>query len=252
MKHPLLIIVAVVLIPVACSVKENRMDCPCTLDVSVTGGNESIVTLSMWNPELRHSCDISVGDGWDRHLISVPRGQFRLSACSGLRHDMPGNGILLLKRGEEMDELFAGVENLLALKDSAECSVTLHKQYAQIGMKLLCLRSVELPDSIVVRGNVDGMKLTEMKPHNGDFEVKLHTVLGEFCRVCVPRQTDSSLELEVGDLGTVPLGEYIADSGYDWSREDLPDMEIVIDLLENKIEIKAEDWVESRSLNLII
>lgn len=252
MKHFLLIAVSAVFIASSCSVKEDRMDCPCTLDVCVSGGNESIVTLAMWNQVLKHSCDISIEGEGDRHLVPIPRGQYKLSACSGLRHDMPSDGILLLNKGEEMDEMFTGQENLTALKDSAECYVELHKQYSQINMKLLCFQYSDLPDSLIVRGNVDGMNIIDMTPHSGDFEVIVHTVFGEFCRVCVPRQTDSSLELVVEGLGTIPLGKYIEDAGYDWTVRDLPDMEIVIDLMENHVEIKAEGWEDSRSLNLII
>ena len=101
-------------------------------------------------------------------------------------------------------------------------------------------------------------------------------VLGEFryapmqkngvYQVRVPRQVDNSLELvmleipdqvgydgeempgQAGDDGErtvvdrLPLGEYIARSGYDWTAEDLADVNVALDLEMQQVMITVSGW----------
>lgn len=250
--RPGLILATAVLTLASCSVKENRMDCPCTLDLSLAGGDDAIVILSMWDSGLRHSCALSVDIGFDRHYVKIPRGNFRMSACCGLSHDLPDDGRLILCRGEEMDRLYAGNQRLEALSDSVSCNIRMHKQYALVNVKVLCFGEKELPDPVILTGNVCGMDMLSLKPVEGEFEFGMHPIFGEYCRACVPRQTDNSLKMELDGLGTVALGRYIAECGYDWTAEDLADVEVVIDLIDSVLEIKVAGWETGRSFELII
>jgi len=81
-------------------------------------------------------------------------------------------------------------------------------------------------------------------------------------QVRVPRQVDNSLELvmleisdqvgydgeRAGDDGEravvdrLPLGEYIARSGYDWTAEDLADVNVALDLEMQQVMITVSGW----------
>ena len=74
-------------------------------------------------------------------------------------------------------------------------------------------------------------------------------------QVRVPRQEDNSLELvmlempdQVGHDGEravvdrLPLGEYIARSGYDWAAEDLADVHIALDMEKQQVMITVSGW----------
>lgn len=242
---------AAVCLLVSCTVKENRMACPCALDVTVHGGNDATVTLSMWNPSLQHSCTISA-EGKDRYLLDIPRGYFEVSACTGLNHNLPADGKLVLAEGEQMDELFVGREKLEAVRDSVACDISVHKQYALINIKVVCMSESSLPDPVTLHGNVCGLDLLSLEPVEGGFEVQMHPIFREYCRVCVPRQLDNSLTMNIEGFGTVPLGEYIAMMGYDWKAEDLDDLEVVVDMLETRVDIRISGWDEGRSFDWII
>ena len=40
----------------------------------------------------------------------------------------------------------------------------------------------------------------------------------------------------------LPLGEYIARSGYDWAAEDLADVHIALDMEKQQVMITVSDW----------
>lgn len=251
MSDRILITAAAVCLLVSCTVKENRMACPCALDVTVHGGNDATVTLSMWNPSLQHSCTLN-SDGKDRYRLDIPRGYFEVSACTGLYHNLPSDGKLILAEGEQMDELFVGRERLEAVQDSVTCSISVHKQYALINIKVVCMSENSLPDPIALCGNVCGIDILTLEPVVGRFEVQMHPIFREYCRVCVPRQLDDSLSMNIEGFGIVPLGEYISMMGYDWKAEDLDDLEVVVDMLEARVNIRITGWQEGRSFDLII
>ena len=77
-----------------CTVKEDRVPCPCVLHVSLAGGDSpaSLVGLSAWGPaeeEFRAEVDLAMYDpSWDR---AVHKGLYTLTAWeSGARVSGPG------------------------------------------------------------------------------------------------------------------------------------------------------------------
>ena len=78
----------------------------------------------------------------------------------------------------------------------------------------------------------------------------------------MPRQVDNSLELvmlEIPDqvgydgerteddaervvVDRLPLGEYVARSGYDWAAEDLADVSVALDLEKQQVMITVSGW----------
>ena len=45
-----------------------------------------------------------------------------------------------------------------------------------------------------------------------------------------------------GSLDRLPLGEYIARSGYDWTAEDLADVNVALDLEMQQVMITVSGW----------
>lgn len=236
----------------SCSVKENRMECPCLLDIALSGGNDSRTVVGIWSEELVSSCNINSYNGTGRHRINIPRGYFTMSAYCGLKHNLPGSGDLLLEKGEEMDELYAGSVQLEALADTVLGSVAMHRQFAFINVRILCLSSAQMPQNITVKGNTAGVDLKTLKPIKGEYEVTLHPIFGEFCRASVPRQTDDSLTMDLAGIGLIPIGEYIKDSGFDWTARDLSDIELVIDYIQSRVTICLAESGEGRTFEFTI
>lgn len=228
------------------------MECPCLLDIALSGGNDSRTVVGIWSGELVSSCNINSYKGNGHHRINIPRGYFTMSAYCGLKHNLPGSGYLILEKGEEMDELYAGSVQLDALADTVLGSVVMYRQFAFINVRILCLSSSQMPQNIIVKGNTDGIDLRTMKPIEGEYEVALYPIFGEFCRASVPRQTDDSLTMELAGVGQIPIGEYIADSGYDWTARDLSDIELVIDYIQSTITVCLAESGEGRTFEFTI
>lgn len=236
----------------SCSVKENRMECPCLLEITLAGGNDSKAVVGVWKDELVNSLDVNSYDKSRRHALDIPRGYFTMTACSGLRRKLPRDGSFFLEKGEEMEEIYAGSSQLEALADTVYGSVVLHRQFAFINVRVLCISAEQMPQDIIIGGNTAGMDLRTMAPLPGKYEVVLHPIFGEYCRASVPRQLDSSLIMDIAGLGRIPIGEYITESGYDWSAADLADIELDIDFIECTVTLKASGWNEGRIFSLTI
>ena len=121
------------------------------------------------------------------------------------------------------------------------------------------------PYDIEVWGNVAGVSVWDLMPVQGDFKYAPVQKNGVY-QVRVPRQEDNSLEMvmleisrqarndngeipdQVGHDGEravvdrLPLGEYIARSGYDWTAEDLADVNVALDLEMQQVMITVSGW----------
>lgn len=235
----------------SCSVKENRVGCPCILDLTLSGGADSKVTVAVWNRGLQHSEEFNTRDGHNRHECEIAKGHFTLSACSGLRHSLGSDGRIVLAKGEEMDEIFADSRPLDAMEDRVSASVCLHKEYAQVNITLLCLKE-DMPQAIVLKGNVCGIDLLTLSSLPGEYERSLTPIVGEYCRAAVPRQMDESLTLTIGEDMLFPIGTYIVAAGYDWSAADLQDVFIDIDLIDSQVSLRIADWAEVETFDFVI
>ncbi len=128
--------------------------------------------------------------------------------------------------------------------------MVLHKQFAVV--------TVDLDESpwdaatceIAVKGGINGISLTDLKPIKGSFYYEVPKDPGGFRTFRLPRQTRESaaeLSLELRAPGGSPqvfdLGEYLAGAGYDWQAEDLQDVVVKIRNSEIVVETRSSDWI---------
>ena len=155
--------------------------------------------------------------------------------------------------GEQMDSLYGFFKMYHTRCESVLCDVYLHKEFCTVSFTL-GEDGYTSPYDIEVWGNVAGVSAWDLMPVKGDFRYAPVQKNGEY-QVRVPRQEDNSLEMvmlempdQVGHDGErvvvdrLPLGEYIARSGYDWSAEDLADVNIALDLEMQQVMITVSGW----------
>ena len=113
----------------------------------------------------------------------------------------------------------------------------------------------EIPYSLTFKGNVDGYRLDGL-PSSGDFSCVAYPSGTSESQALLPRQTDSSLLMEVDDgtsvTKTFAIGEYISSSGYDWTAADLEDMTIVLDYYITFIKITIREWDREYVYNITL
>lgn len=162
--------------------------------------------------------------------------------------------------GEQMDSLYGYFRMFYTRCESVLCDVELHKEFCTVSFTFGDEGYVS-PYDLEIWGNVAGVSAWDLMPLEGDFRFAPSPEDGVY-RVRVPRQHDASLELvmleipdqvgydgeRAGDDGErvvvdrLPLGEYIARSGYDWTAEDLADVNVALDLEMQQVMITVSGW----------
>ena len=146
--------------------------------------------------------------------------------------------------GEQMDSLYGFFKMYHTRCESVLCDVDLHKEFCTVSFTL-GKDGYTSPYDIEVWGNVAGVSAWDLMPVKGEFRYA-PVQKNEVYQVRVPRQEDNSLELVMMDdddiVDRLPLGEYIARSGYDWTAEDLADVHIALDMENQQVMITVSGW----------
>ena len=146
--------------------------------------------------------------------------------------------------GEQMDSLYGFFKMYHTRCESVLCDVDLHKEFCTVSFTL-GEDGYSSPYHIEVWGNVAGVSAWDLIPVQGEFRYEPVQKNGVY-QVRVPRQEDNSLELVMLEdseiVDRLPLGEYIARSGYDWTAEDLADVNVALDLEMQQVMITVSGW----------
>ena len=205
----------------------------------------------------------------------VPRGSVGVSAVA-FGNETPGRAgydgksagydgdEIRVPVGEQMDSLYGFFKMYHTRCESVLCDVELHKEFCTVSFTL-GEDGYTSPYDIEVWGNVAGVSAWDLMPVLGEFRYAPILKNGVY-QVRVPRQVDNSLELvmlEIPDqvgydgeeipgqagydgervvVDRLPLGEYIVRSGYDWTAEDLADVNVALDLEMQQVMITVSGW----------
>lgn len=242
---------AILLLPTACSVLEDRDECPCRLHIDLSGVPFAEVCLSLSLPDgsWQESRTLTLpGDG--DLVVNVPRGKVDVlvvyprssGTFSGEGWEIPP--------GEDCPPVYLDAHRVDTSGEVASCAVSLRKNYCLLTLRLASDSGGEpFPFRLTVDGNVSGFS-PGGAPREGLFSYRLppFDAAGE-TTVCLPRQKDASLTMEVLFTDEVlrhfALGELMARGGYDWSAPDLADAEMTLDYARTRLTLRADAWEET-------
>ena len=266
----------------SCSIKEDRDGCPCWMTVEMSdlvgqdgrspvgAGDDGCVVLRLrgnsdedavdYEYQVTEAVRVDVG----ALEYEVPRGSVGVSAVA-FGNETPGRAgydgksawydgdEIRVPVGEQMDSLYGFFKMYHTRCESVLCDVELHKEFCTVSFTL-GEDGYSSPYDIEVLGNVAGVSAWDLMPVQGEFRYAPIQKNGVY-QVRVPRQVDNSLELvmlEIPDqvgydgervvVDRLPLGEYIARSGYDWTAEDLADVNVALDLEMQQVMITVSGW----------
>lgn len=258
-KHIPAIAAAFLLALTACSVKEDRQECPCWLDVDVTGCGKITrnVTVSAWNPSQVFSEGIDVKDYPEYYERTVPKGYVNVSVVAGRRNQEMEGESLVIPDGAECDSLWAHRSLVDCSGEFAFDTAVLHKQFATVFLKIDNLEDGDsYPYELILRSRYDGLRLTDCSPHPGEWSLPLRMLPDGTFSFRVPRQGDGSLTIDIlldgAKIDSYPIGEHILKAGYSWLSEDLEDIWIGMDYGRSEIHITIESWEEGVSYDAVI
>ena len=264
----------------SCSIKEDRDGCPCWMMVEMPGqaghdgekvgqdgrspvgaGDDGCVVLRLrgnsdedavdYEYQVTEAVRVDVG----ALEYEVPRGSVGVSAVA-FSNEIPGRAgydgksagydgdEIRVPVGEQMDSLYGFFKMYHTRCESVLCDVELHKEFCTVSFTL-GEDGYSSPYHIEVWGNVAGVSAWDLMPVQGEFRYAPMQKNGVY-QVRVPRQVDNSLELVMVEdseiVDRLPLGEYIARSGYDWTAEDLADVNVALDLEMQQVMITVSGW----------
>jgi len=244
-----------VLISVGCSVKEDRDSCPCRLVFDFSEIDTAVIDYA----------DVSVAaqDGFfftDRidaqafeedYETLVPHGDVRVGAWCGADGLREGDGFLI-PLGSDCPQVYIYYSKMNLIGEKRRLKVQMRKCFCR--MTIMLKGDYVGSADLVLKGNVNGYG-QDGSPLPGEFIYKLPSE-GMERKVVVPRQNDDSLTLEIsGDsqvLRRFAIGEYIAATGYDWTKPDLEDITVELDFASTQVTLTVQGWNEEYKFDVII
>ena len=248
----------------SCSVKEDRTDCPCFLTLDLRGVETAALTgkgLDSLALAVRAGEDFYVEEAFAlRDLVqeydaAVPKTRVDILAACGAGKAELSSGGMIIPEGSECPPLYLFSDSFKADAATARRSVALHKSYCAVTASMKrSFNAPARPFRIRLEGKVCGT-LMDGTPAEGLFSCFSSPSAGGLCRLNVPRQKDASLRLEVHFLDTeevrsFPIGEYIQQSGYDWSAPDLEDVSVEMDFSRSVLTVSTSRWKKTLSFEI--
>ena len=234
-----------VLIGQSCSIKEDREICPCFLTVvrpdSGTGAQGEVFWY-LAAGDCRLEGMIAEGEKQVCD-IEVPRAVSRLIAVSGIPGGLSGGRYFIVGEEESCPPVYYYKTELDARCNSLRDTIRLHKNYSKITIR----GDDPAGFTYMLAGSSCGFDF-DGNIIKGSFRSQFIVEDTDFC--CrVPRQADSSLRLELYRMGKLqrsfPIGELIAESGYDWTAEDLEDIEVCLDYQDTSVNFTVNGWTHT-------
>ena len=249
----------------SCSVKNDMTFCPCNLcvdfsQVPVSQTDDVFLSLSGktgegddLSPVVSEYVNLMTGT---KHFYTVPKDIVRICSVAQDGGLADPSGRLVIPLGSECPRWLTYYDEIdCSDLDSACDTVRLCRNHVVLHFafkdNMGSVRTLE------VRGEINGLDV-HGQPSSGEFRARCEPVgtENEF-EVCIPRQTEESfLTLDIRDeegiLKSFSLGDYIRDSGYDWTSSDLDDVDIVLDFVSNRLSLHARQWSEEKIFNLAL
>ena len=240
----------------SCFVKEDRTLCPCWLEVDLSNVPEKSVVLSGWKDELLFRGPVSPSDYPDFYEVTVPRGEVYVTAL-GKNNDILNPTNLLIPEGSQADSLYAHCARLNTNCETVTDVVTLHKQFATVHLTMQIPEGQKIyPYEVMIASDVAGWDLRDLSGAKGRFYYSPGRIGDNEYEFRVPRQSDSSLKIELYDKGEkvdeVALGDFIIQSGFDWNAEDLADISLDIRFRESQVQVLISGWRDTILLDVKI
>lgn len=274
MKKASVLLSAVLTIVFTSCVKENRDDCPCYLNFAHEGfdnnGYLDDINLHVVHPEVVPSDNVYRVEEMiqDISFVEVTKGEIDVYGTVGKAGMKYSGDELLIPYGMQCDPILAFYDDVSAIGERALVYGSIDKQFARVRI-MLKMPEVDGLLAIKVTGNSCGMNMKTFKAVRGEFACIAECWENGIHSFRIPRQTDSSLLLEIWQvpesgscdinmdggrkLSFLEIGKIINERlEYDWNTPSLADIDIDIDYVESMVTIRVQEWnlVEMYKINV--
>ncbi len=237
----------------ACTVKEDRSECPCLLVLNVDemaddrDHVDGLLTVSSDRFLFQEQIDIGsyAGTGYE---IEVPRRETISSCAVGTVPALWRSDSLFVREGQEWGRVMHASETSGCNSDICHADMHFHKEYCTVGFILLGVPLGEpYPFEIVLKADCCGIFMKDSAPVRGPYSAKARpSDVETIYSVRVPRQDDGSMLADLARAGEVvsvlDIGAAISAQGYDWKKADLDDVYVTIDYAHATFSVEIVDW----------
>lgn len=264
MKKASLFIIVVLAVVMTSCVKEDRDHCPCYLNFAHDGfdNNEYLddINLHVVHPMVGASDNVYRVEEMiqDISYVGVTRGEIDVYGTVGKSGMKYSGDELVIPYGMQCDPILAFYDHVMATGERALVYGTINKQFARVRI-MLNMPEVNGLLAIKVTGNSCGMNMKTFEAIRGNFACLAESWENGIHSFRVPRQTDSSLMLEIWQmpesgscdinmeggrrLSFLEIGKIINERlEYDWNTPSLADIDIDIDYVESMVTIRVKEW----------
>lgn len=246
-----------ILLLLSCSIKEDRDNCPCRLSIYPDSRLDGIEYKRM--PNTFHIADKRTGAGYFEgniepddftgskpYEIRIPKSSVMLSSVFGMRRMRSEGKVLRIEEGRQADSVFVYQSTIDCTSEKAADTLQLAKQWCTIRISFNYEESADVCKCEFL-GEWNGFMTNTLEAVKGSFHFDAEAVGKDSYMARVPRQGDDSLILSVtyGENGfqrQYPIGEYIQEVNYNWSKSDLDDIVILIERARVQVFIVTEGW----------
>ncbi len=248
-KESILICLVGIMAVCGCSVKEDRMPCPLWLSCDM--GMFRPHSMTAWSV-------ISHGGGMVRDEVifkngrtvfdwAVSKGDIKVSAYCGIEERHLQGHQMIVPAGERAPAFRGASYEVNCLDESVRIVAEDNRQSAKLTLHAVVPDGGAYPYDLVIEGNICGMDLLSLEPVEGEFSHTVNLDEDNKATLQLLRQPESSvLNLHMIEdakiVESVPLGEWILRTGYDWEAADLKDIDIRIEQGVLGITVIISDW----------
>ena len=248
----------------SCSVKEDRTECPCFLTLDLGGveavalmqqGLDSLVVGVVSGTDFYEEMGFALRDIVQEYYLAVPKSKVDVMVACGVGRAGLSSGGFSIPEGDECPPVYLLSDSFMADTGEMRRTVTLHRNYCVLSVSMkTSFNAPARPYLIYLEGNVSGCSM-DGTPAEGFFSCFSSPSSGGLCHLNIPRQGDGSLMLEVhfqdsGEIRSFPVGEYILESGYDWSAPDLEDIQVEMDFSRSGLTFNISGWKKTLSFEI--
>lgn len=250
---------AVLFCCISCSLKENRTECPCWLEIEMNSATERYgnITVAAYDSGYIFRDKLQTDDCPATYIKSVPKGYVFTSVVCGERNMMREGMNLIIPLGYPCDSIYAHCNEVKCTGEVARDTVTLRKHHAKVHLKLDDPMNLYEEYNFYVTGRICGINMLSLEPVRGDFRHLISFNEEDIGLFCLPRQRDDDvifIQICVGKriIDTLPLSEWIKEKGYDWDKLNLDDIYIGVDYSRSSVNVTIAEWEEGKDYNVQI
>ena len=261
---------ALLLLPVSCSIKEDRSECPCLIHMDYSEVMSDRRLLSSNSPDsllviIRglHSSIERPSEHPEGGRIFVSRTASLLSCYIGMTESRMsfGRNRLVIPVGEDADALFSFHRYLELGPDTEEVFVTPVMCYEHTSVILAFPREDGARDAdrrLVVTSSSCGLDLDTGEVIEGEFSCEMRRHGDCSWQFFMPRQARRDVRIEApgrdgGVMFSVDLASELVKAGYDFQAESLPPV-VVVSMSSDFVPtgVRILDWEEYYTLDYIL